>query len=380
MAYRTYRRPSQPSSGAASQRGRATRQNLRAGGRRFGIFWLCAVVGVGMSIGGSIFVRTKWRKTAVIEPVPPVPVPDDKGEAAPGSEPVTVVPANPYAAIDNEAMAMKPLPGETPAAFGRRLGALGKDETEKARAVFRWIADNVAYDLDMMKAKNKVPFEDPVRVLSTRKTICTGYARIYDAIAKGAGLECEIISGWSPRAETKGPDHSWNAVKAGGKWQLVDVGWAAGAPVGNKWEKKFSEGWFFPEPRNFLASHFPTHPSWQLVEHPWSKARYDSMPQMWSGFFDFGLKLDSHLEKTIRPVSGQIRLHLDVPPDVFVSASLFRGDTRLELSPEISGKIPGTSRFEILFKLGQQRPDRMYVYATKDINGGGDSVLMYDIR
>lgn len=330
------------------------------------------IVGAGALIGGGYAAKGRWSKTEL----PPTPLPQPVVDSK--SEPVAAT--NPYEAIDKEAMALQPLSGETPAAFGRRLGALGKDATEKARAVFRWIADNVAYDLDMLKAKNMAAFEDPVRVLNTRKTICTGYARIYDAMAKGAGLECEIISGWSPQSKTKGPDHSWNAVKADGKWKLVDAGWAAGMEIGDKWEKRFSEGWFFPEPKTFLVSHFPTHPAWQLVDPPWSKARYDSMPRMWTGFFDLGLKLDSHLDKTIHPVAGQIRLQIQVPQDVFVSAELYKGGSKLEISPELSGRIPGTKRYEFLFKLAHQQPDTLYVYATKDINGAMNSVLMYEVR
>lgn len=62
----------------------------------------------------------------------------------------------------------------------------------------------------------------------------------------------------------------WNAVFVDGSWRLLDPFWGACAkdPDGEI-SSDTSENWFlFTEPRQFLYSHYPETPEWQLVDKP----------------------------------------------------------------------------------------------------------------
>ncbi len=64
-------------------------------------------------------------------------------------------------------------------------------------------------------------------------------------------------------------DHAWNAVKIEGKYFLADATWGAGViNHKGKYERKFNEAYFLSRPENFIYSHLPADPMWQLLSNP----------------------------------------------------------------------------------------------------------------
>jgi transglutaminase-like putative cysteine protease len=66
-----------------------------------------------------------------------------------------------------------------------------KNEREKARAIFLWISDKVTYDLEgaiSQKAERRAP-----EILRLQYTDCGGYAALFEALAKAAGLEARQV-------------------------------------------------------------------------------------------------------------------------------------------------------------------------------------------
>lgn len=92
------------------------------------------------------------------------------------------------------------------------------------------------------------------------KAVCEGYARVYEAIAKRAGLECIVVGGhgkgygFTPLKDGERPPprkasgHAWNAVKIdNGYWKLLDACWGAGSVCGQSYSQHF-------KPNQFTAS------------------------------------------------------------------------------------------------------------------------------
>lgn len=130
-------------------------------------------------------------------------------------------------------------------------------ETEKARAIFVWITDNIAYDYkafnkhklpkrpqpkkgknyDFIVAQWKVDYTD--RVLRKSKAVCEGYSMLFNCMCDYAGLQTDYV----PRYIKKTPDeigrmgtndHAWNGILLDGKYYFLDVTWAAGGCFTNK--------------------------------------------------------------------------------------------------------------------------------------------------
>ena len=98
----------------------------------------------------------------------------------------------------------------------------------KAFAVFVWIAKNIEYDCkaweDLLN-QLPIPSTAPLSVLDTKRTVCSGYAALYTALATEVGLESTVIDGHfkiSRALQPNGPlaefypshlnTHAWNSV------------------------------------------------------------------------------------------------------------------------------------------------------------------------
>jgi hypothetical protein len=157
----------------------------------------------------------------------------------------------------------------------------GQDFTdeEKARAVFDWIAANIAYDTEAFFS-GRYGATDAAGTFKSRKSVCQGYSELYLALAQSVGLETVLISGYAkgygykPGAKISGSNHAWNAVKIGDRWMLVDSTWGAGHVNGSRFEKSFNPFWFDTPPELFVIHHLPETTSWQLLEKSVTAAEY----------------------------------------------------------------------------------------------------------
>lgn len=152
-----------------------------------------------------------------------------------------------------------------------------QNETEKARAAFCWIANNIKYDARKYMKGKPGNFE-PQKVFKKRKAVCAGYANLYQTLCRKMNLECEMVSGYSKGISYKRgqpfneSDHVWNAVKTDTTWRLLDVTWAAGylkkTALITVFKPKYDDKYFILKPDEFILSHMPEVPMWQLQSHP----------------------------------------------------------------------------------------------------------------
>jgi transglutaminase/protease-like cytokinesis protein 3 len=163
---------------------------------------------------------------------------------------------------------------------------------QKARAIYRWIADNIAYDCKAYHNPS-TRTDDYEDVLKRRVAVCVGYASLYKALCDYAGLDCEVVQGYA-RYSYEGigeqridANHAWNAVKLDDEWQLVDVTWGSGYTDEKvrKFIKHYSDDYFLTNPKDFILSHYPTDKKWQLLERPVSKRKFATYPYIWGGYF-----------------------------------------------------------------------------------------------
>lgn len=181
-----------------------------------------------------------------------------------------------------------------PASFHTPLDLANKikqdftSESDKARAVFTWIALNISYDVEAYlnpKPTESFSFKNAQEkdlklheirnkeintVFRKRKGVCSGYSLLYYHLASLVGLHALIVEGDS---KTKIKDigrrriemnHAWNAVMVNKIWKLVDATWGAGAIVNenNLWVKKFNPIYFDANPKVFFANHLPVSKVW----------------------------------------------------------------------------------------------------------------------
>ncbi|MBL6448513.1 hypothetical protein JMN32_19540 [Fulvivirga sp. 29W222] len=164
-------------------------------------------------------------------------------------------------------------------------------DTEKFRAIYRWVCNNIENDYSFY-TKNKKKREKLKhnkeeldawnesfgprvfrKLLSDHKTVCTGYAYVVRELARHADIPCEIVNGYGRTAHTNIggdgiPNHSWNAVELDGLWYLCDATWSSGIidPGEHKFIKQYSNSYFLPAPSAFGRNHYPLDTAWLLTE------------------------------------------------------------------------------------------------------------------
>ncbi|KAM7195683.1 hypothetical protein V8F20_007427 [Naviculisporaceae sp. PSN 640] len=198
--------------------------------------------------------------------------------------------------------------------------------TDKARAIFTWEHHNIAYDVYGFFNKCIPRGQTPDQMIFSGKAVCEGYARIFESIAKRAGLECIMVCGhgkgfgFNPPKEGSPPPpkdatgHAWNAVRIdGGEWKLVDPCWGAGHLGGDQqYKQEFNPNEFTKPNHIFGLKHFPENPrhffredgrvpSWE--EYVMGPLGGEETPQWFGASKDEGLS-----EATLEPRTKKIRL------------------------------------------------------------------------
>lgn len=242
----------------------------------------------------------------------------------------------------------------TPDYAGKNLESLSSyliekcsSEREKARSIFRWIAENISYDSDRIrneqwKSGRNLTAEE---VLIKRKAICGGYANLYHSLALLAGLECMKISGKAKGfLFSKGSDtlsHAWNAVKIDGKWRLLDSTWGAGyiEVKSGGFKKEFQPYYFLTPSEKLIYSHLPEDPHWQLLENKVSDTQFYKSASLLSGFFCFGFDPASMSHKDFEiDVGNRVKLEFQGERDVFLMATIKKDDRIFPATSSIEGE------------------------------------------
>jgi hypothetical protein len=182
--------------------------------------------------------------------------------------------------IDNYVLGLKTKKNITEADLSKLITQQSQTKMEKARAIFIWIANNIAYDTNY-----KITTKD--EALKQGKGVCEAYSGLFKSLGELAGLEVVTVSGDSKQYYYKNPSdldrggHAWNAVKIDdGRWMIVDATWGAGHVNNRIFTRKLSVHWFDPKPEIFIFTHFPKEDNWQLLKKPVTRDEFLRLPPL----------------------------------------------------------------------------------------------------
>lgn len=212
-------------------------------------------------------------------------------------------------------------------------------EHEKFRVLFRWITDNISYNYGHKSS-------DADKVVKSKKAVCIGYSTLLKEMCNSAGIECEIIVGYSKtnindiNKNFKNIDHAWNAVKLYDKWYLLDVTWATSYFDDKKKKiiKSYNELYYLTPPEIFAKKHFPKDKKWQLLDKPMSKSEFKKTHIYYAGFFVNNIV-------DLQPHKGILKTNMKDPVEIkFISdneindATIVLGNNLFVYSPKIERK------------------------------------------
>lgn len=173
---------------------------------------------------------------------------------------------------------------QDPQAIVQYLKKGAKSERERTELIYFWVAHNIAYDVESY-SKGSYAQSDGSTTLKNGKAVCQGYAELFKQLCDHAKIECVVITGFAKGYSYQGkpldePNHTWNAVKLGKEWKLIDVTWGSGYVETENdtlvFQRSINLGYLFSKPEGFIIEHLPVETKWQLLRPPLSKVKFYS--------------------------------------------------------------------------------------------------------
>ncbi len=187
---------------------------------------------------------------------------------------------------------------------------------EKARAIFYWIANNIAIDPKAIKQqdeKNKLP----EKVIELRRATPLGFSLLVQEMCSYAKIRCLSVDGFvknhayeiNEKSDEK--NYSWNVVQLGQSpetWYYIDACRASGFldPKLTSFTKHFTSQYFFADKKLFNLIYFPDNMAWQLGGGNKSIKDFYALPII--GNEAIGLEM-----KKLLPLTGLIKTTIAKP-------------------------------------------------------------------
>ena len=188
--------------------------------------------------------------------------------------------------------------------LAHRLTEKFADERDKVRAIFYWVATNVAYDTKRYRSprkqrairyrtktelmrKRQLRLDRRIRrTLRLKKGVCQDYADLFTALCTAVGISSQTISGTVRKSPYQigrsrfGTNHAWNIVRIQGKAYLIDATWASGYTDRRvtTFTPRLNNAFFLADPEKLIYTHFPRLEEHQLLTETVDRETYSQFP------------------------------------------------------------------------------------------------------
>ncbi|KAG8135875.1 hypothetical protein E2320_008887 [Naja naja] len=257
-------------------------------------------------------------------------------------------------------------------------------DLEKVRAIWIWITHHIEYDVvSYLNTKNVSV--NPQDVLQSGKSICAGYASLFEEMCRIAGVHCMNLSGYAKGLATKQdrplketptmPGMQFTLMESGIWWTalggaavLMNV--TTHLPSGACLWFWYNEFYFLTHPALLINNHFPDNNNWQLLKPTVALKQFEKNMKYHSNFYTMGLLVAHPETPIIQTVNGKVTIVVEgCSPMLFMTElerakeyslmTLKRNGMKLELYPQ---KL-GTHKLKIF----AQTPEGSYAFILEYI-------------
>lgn len=198
----------------------------------------------------------------------------------------------------------------SPSHVAKELTKGVRNEEEKARRLFLWITEHIAYDVQAYQTGVQVEqsLED---LMKSRKGTCEDYARLFHEMATAVGLRSQIVSGFVKDAgQLDGASaHAWNLVQIKGRDWVVDPTWGSGFydHATGQYTARRDMRYFMTEPAQILLTHRQADESGRALELPgYSFEQFKQVQPNTRKLAKLGVPADQLIRRLGPPVEQQL--------------------------------------------------------------------------
>jgi transglutaminase/protease-like cytokinesis protein 3 len=282
---------------------------------------------------------------------------------------------NNYAATDQYVTKLGSMDSLNLAQIAKNITAASGDKEQQSRAIFFWIANNIALDPKAIKGNDQRK-SLPEDVVKLRKGTALGFAKLFQEMASIANIRCLVVDGYTRNSidDLNSPadeiNHSWNVVQLGQSpdtWQVLDAAKASGTSDKKMslFTKKFESGYFFTDKTLFNLDHFADNDAWQLGSGPKSLKEFYALPVIESAAYEYGLRKPTPATGFIKTkTKSKVSFSIPVISGASIeNVSILIGEGRRMQKPEpmnFSGS-GGAITFSYQFKVEDTYPVKILV-------------------
>lgn len=172
-------------------------------------------------------------------------------------------------------------------------------ESKRVRAAYAWVTTYIKYDKDSIHRVilDEDRQERVTYALRRRKGVCENFAAIFNDICEKSGITSFIIEGFSKQnGYFEKLPHAWCAARVDNHWFFFDPTWDAGFINGRAGQRAY---YFKVTPEEFIQTHVPYDPLFQLLNHPVSYHeinRGNSLTNNGQSFFNYVDSIEAYLK------------------------------------------------------------------------------------
>ena len=279
-----------------------------------------------------------------------------------------------YKTVDDFVTKLGALDSQNVAQITEALTLKIEDKEQKARAIFFWIANNIALDAKAVKTMDQRK-SLPEDVVKFRKATALGFAKLFQEMSSLANIRCLVVDGYVKNSidELNDPadeiNHSWNVIQLGpspDKWYFVDAARATGT-LDKKmtlFTKDFTSAYFFANKSLFNLDHYPDNGAWQLGGGPRSLKEFYSLPIFYNAAYLYDIKKPTPSGGFIK-TKTKAKVNFSIPYGAAGASTveLVIGDGRREQKPEAMNfnLTAGALVFNYQFKTEDTSPVKVVV-------------------
>lgn len=295
--------------------------------------------------------------------------------------------SNPYDAVDEYVQKLGPLDSFNVATIADTLTRNFADKDRKARAIFYWIAHNIALDAKAVRSNDNKK-TDPVLVTQLRRSTPLGFALLVQEMCSMARIRCLVVDGYVKNSaedinnRADAVNHSWNVVQLGQspeEWYYIDAARACGFLDKKQavFTKRFTGSYFFADKTLFNLDHFPDNSAWQLGgTGPKGMKDFYALPIIGPAAYTIGLQqpvpITGYLKtKTSAAIRFGFTYHAATPITA-ITLIIGEGSKQLKPEPVNFNDAGGVISFNHTFKKDDSYPVK--------IVADGQEVLQYFVE
>ncbi|MFY0603649.1 MAG: transglutaminase [Flavobacteriaceae bacterium] len=212
-----------------------------------------------------------------------------------------VISAQNYSTVDNTVNSYPRY--RTVEELANRIESDFSTDIDKVRAAFKWITNNIRYNLAEAMQPNKTVIQfkyssekerlEKIQEIKdnivkeaffSKLGVCEEYAQSLKKVCDLLDIEAIVLTGYvrnSAYEINRVPNttnHAWNAVKVNNRWMLIDATWSSGSVLNGRWQKNFNDYFFDVDFKKIGYTHYTDDRKWNILLNQPSLSDFYSQP------------------------------------------------------------------------------------------------------